>query len=75
MPSVTPEGVGLEPGTRLVAYLRVPGETRFSQAAVRAEVQDDGTFTWQRRTGKRTSVYFSTEDGSVRSERVIIPGR
>jgi hypothetical protein len=35
-------------------------------------VSDDGTFTWQRRTGKKTYVYFRA-DGDVRSNRVIIP--
>lgn len=32
---------------------------------------EDGTFTWQRKTGKKIYVYFRADD-DVRSKRVII---
>jgi hypothetical protein len=35
----------------------------------------DGTFQWSRRSGKRTSVYVETPDGSVRSNTVTIAAR
>ena len=36
------------------------------------KVRDDGTFTWQRKGNKKTYVYVATEDGSIRSDRIII---
>jgi hypothetical protein len=57
-------------GAQVRAMVRLPGETAYSPGAART-VGDDGSFTWQRRSGKKTYVYFQ-HDG-IRSNRVIIP--
>ena len=36
-------------------------------------VDSDGTFTWQRKTGKEITVYFSSD--TIRSNSVTIPPR
>jgi hypothetical protein len=33
----------------------------------------DGSFTWERKTGKRLSVYVTSEDGVVKSNTFFIP--
>ena len=44
------------------------------RAGVRTvSVDSDGTFTWQRKTGKQITVYFSS--GTIRSNSVTIPAR
>jgi predicted outer membrane repeat protein len=57
-------------GAQVQAMVRLPGEPAYSRGAQRT-VGDDGSFTWQRRSGKKTYVYFQ-HDG-IRSNRVIIP--
>jgi hypothetical protein len=71
------EGVttGLPEGTKLVPYLRFPGQTGFTAAVARRTVAADGTFEYERKTGKRVAVQFRTEDGDVRSNTVIIQAR
>ncbi len=61
-------------GTTAVAWLRFPGQSEFRQGSSRV-VNPDGTFEWTRKTAKRVTVYFQNADGSVRSNRVIIPAR
>jgi hypothetical protein len=63
---------GLPAGTRVVPYIRFPGETTFTPGIARPEIGDDGSFSWSRKTGKRVTVYFATEGGSVTSNRVTI---
>ena len=74
-PGIRVDGVatGFPAGTRVVPWIRFPGQTGFTQGSARPEIGDDGSFSWQRKTGKKTTVYFTTEDGSVQSNRVIIP--
>jgi hypothetical protein len=71
------EGIatGLLEGTKLVPYFRFPGQTGFTAGTARRTVGADGIFEWERKTGKRISVQFRTEDGKVRSNTVIIPAR
>ena len=59
-------------GAILRPWLRFPGQTEYFQGVARIKVRADGTFTWQRKGNKRTYVYIATEDGSVRSDRIII---
>jgi hypothetical protein len=59
-------------GSEVMPWIRFPGPHRYEPGAGVQTVSDDGTFTWQRRTGKKTYVYFRA-DGDVRSNRVIIP--
>lgn len=62
---------GFKKGDTVVPYIRFPGETTFTQGSARPEIAADG-FSWQRKTGKRVTVYFATEDLSVTSNRVTI---
>lgn len=49
-----------------------PGPGGYADGLARRTVAEDGTFTWQRRTGKKIYVLFITEDRSVQSDRIII---
>ena len=57
-------------GEKVRARVRLAGQERYKSGASRA-VAADGTFTWQRKSKRRTYVYFKS--GTVRSKRVIIP--
>ena len=63
---------GFKKGDTFVPYIRFPGETTFTAGSARPEIDTNGSFSWSRKTGKRVSVYFATEDGSVTSNRVTI---
>ncbi|HEY7821880.1 MAG TPA: hypothetical protein VIG24_03550 [Acidimicrobiia bacterium] len=67
--------VGFSEGEVVVPWLRFPGQTSYTQQVARRVVQADGSFTWQLRTGKSVAVYFTSEDGSVRSNRIVLPAR
>jgi hypothetical protein len=69
----TSTGVGL--GAILRPMLRFPGQLAYTQGYASILVDQDGAFTWQRRTGKKTYVYVVTPDGTARSNRVIIPAQ
>jgi hypothetical protein len=60
-------------GGTLRPWVRVAGQTAYTEGAATILVSLDGTFEWSRRSGKRTSVYVETPDGSVRSNTVTIP--
>lgn len=62
-------------GERLVAMVQLPGERGHSVGRASPLVTEDGTFTWQRRTGKKLAVFFRTTDESTRSARVVIQVR
>lgn len=66
---------GIEEGTKLVPYIRFPGQASFTAGSARITIDEDGQGSWQRKTGKRVTVYFATEDGSVQSNRVTIQAR
>lgn len=68
---VSGETTGLV-GESLVPRVRLPGPQRYKDGESRPVVDEAGEFTWQRQGGKRTYVYFVTEDGGLRSKRVII---
>ena len=74
-PGIRVEGVavGFPAGTRVIPLIRFPGQTEFTAGSARPEIGADGSFFWERKTGKKTYVYFTNEDGSVKSNRVIIP--
>jgi hypothetical protein len=64
--------VGLA-GTIVQARVHVAGEVDYINGSLRT-VAPDGTFTWQRKTGKKVYVFFrSLADPGVRSNRVVIP--
>ena len=72
-PGIKIEGVvsGIEDGKTVIPYFRFPGETTFAQGSARPEIAD-GSFTWQRKTGKKFYAYVTNDDGAVKSNRVII---
>ncbi len=60
-------------GTIVQARVHVAGEVDYISGSVRT-VAPDGSFTWQRKTGKKVYVFFrSLDDPGVRSNRVVIP--
>ena len=65
---------GIEDGKTVIPYFRFPGQTSYSQGSARPVVQDDA-FSWQRKTGKKFYAYVTNDDGTVKSNRVIIPAK
>lgn len=63
---------GLDPGTVLRPWMRIGSRTTFTEGRARVVVEDDGGFTWSRRSGRTVTVYVATQDGSVTSNRVTI---
>lgn len=76
-PGIRVDGIveGLEEGTKLVPYLRFPGQTSYAAGTARVVTDAAGNFEWQRKTGKKIYVYLKTEDGEYQSNRVIIPAK
>ena len=72
-PGIKIDGVvtGIEDGKTVIPYFRFPGETTFTEGSARPEIAD-GSFTWQRKTGKKFYAYVTNDDGAVISNRVII---
>ena len=62
---------GIDNGKTVVPYFRFPGETTFSQGSARPVISG-GKFTWERKTGKKFYAYVTSDDGAVKSNRVII---
>lgn len=75
---VNGETFGLSAGMRLTPHIKLPGQTNYSEGTGTRTVQSvtdtQGSFTWQRQTGKKIYVYFRAENGE-RSQRIIIPAR
>ena len=66
---------GFKKGDTVVPYFRFPGETTYTESTARPEIAADGSFEWQRKTGKKIYVYvtYDTDAGDkVQSNRVII---
>jgi hypothetical protein len=66
------ESTGFASGTVLKPWLKFPGQTAYTEASAEVIIAADGTFTWSRKTGKKTYVYLKAPDGTT-SNRVIIP--
>ena len=63
---------GIENGKTVTPFIRFPGETTFTAGSARPVISGD-EFTWQRKTGKRVTVYVElSDDASIRSNRVTI---
>ncbi len=69
---VTGIASGLESSSRLRPFVKMRGQSEYQEGRALVPVDYDGDFVWQRRTGKKTYVYMQSEDGSVRSTRVVI---
>ena len=63
---------GIANGTAVAPYIRFPGQTTFTAGSARPTV-DGGEFIWQRKTGKRVTVYVSAD--GINSNRVTIQPR
>ena len=70
---VTGATTGFGLGAMVRPWVRLPGQTTFTQGRASILVDESGGFTWQRRMGKKVTVYVETPDGSVRSNRITIP--
>lgn len=70
---ITGTARGFSAGDRVAPWIKFPGQTSYVKVAARPEVQADGSFSWQRRTSQKMYVYFTNEDDSVRSNRIILP--
>jgi len=60
-------------GKQVAPYVRFPGQTAYTAGVGVQTVAADGTFTWQRKTGKKTYVYFM--HGGVSSNTIAIAAR
>ena len=61
-------------GETVTPWVRLAGQSRYRVGEGTRTVDAQGTFTWDRVTGKKTYVYFRAGD-DVRSTRVVIPAR
>jgi len=66
---------GFSEGDLTVPHIKFPGQTSYSEGSARPAIDADGEFYWQRKTGKKIYVYFTNEDGSVKSDRIIIQAK
>ena len=73
-PGIVVDGVvtGIENGKTVKPFFRFPGQTTFTEGSARPVIEA-GSFTWQRKTGKKFYAYVTSDDGAVQSNRVIIP--
>ncbi len=72
---VTGTVVGIENGKTVKPFIRFPGQTTFTEGSARPAISD-AAVTWQRKTGKRVTVYLElSDDASVRSNRVTIQAK
>jgi len=70
-PGIVVTGVStLELGAVVRPWVRFPGQTSYVEGSAQVLVDESGGFMWERRTGKKTSVFVTA--GSLRSNRVII---
>ena len=67
--SGTSEGLA---GQMVTPWFKLRGERIYRQGSVRKLVQQDGSFTWQRRGGKKIYIYFLADNGAVRSNTLTI---
>jgi hypothetical protein len=64
--------VGIEDGKTVTPFIRFPGETTFTAGSARPAITNDEV-TWQRKTGKRVTVYLElSDDATIKSNRVTI---
>ena len=69
---VTGSTTGFGMGAILNPWVRLAGQSGYSQGFAQVLVSMNGAFEWGRTTGKKVSVYMQTPDGSVRSNMVTI---
>ena len=64
---------GFSSGTVFIPHIRFPGETAYRQLSRSPGLLMDGKFQWYYNSGKKMYVYFTSLDGVVQSNRVIVP--
>ena len=64
---------GFADGDKVKPWVRFPGGS-YSEGTARPAITDN-EFYWERKTGKKTYVYFTNEADDVRSNRIIIPAK
>jgi hypothetical protein len=64
--------VNVDPSATLVPWVRLKGQTSYTAGSASVTLDSQGNFTWQRRTGKKVSVYLTTSDGLIKSNRITI---
>ena len=69
---VTGTSTGFGMGAILRPWTRFPGQSAYTEGSASILVDTAGTFTWERRTGKKIYVYVKTPDGTVKSNTVTI---
>lgn len=69
------EGItkGIKEGTRVIPFIKFPGQSIYSEGRARPIIDKNGRFRFQRKTNKKVYIYFKTEDGKIISNRIIIP--
>lgn len=65
---------GLGAGAIVAPWVKLSGQTSYSEGSARVLVSREGTFTWSRSTGRQAFVYFTSMSGSTRSNQIAIPG-
>ena len=63
---------GFAEGAHMVTWQKNKNESMYRLRNERPQVDKDGKFTWKRKTGKKTNVHFTSEDGDVNSNVLII---
>ena len=66
---------GFDAGATVKPFVRFPGQSSYTEGSARPVISAVGDFEWQRKTGKKTYVYFTSDSGDVQSNRVIIPAK
>lgn len=65
---------GFTDGDVVIPRFKFAGQSKYSTGSARPVVEA-GDFSWSRKTGKKTYVYFVSEDGSTKSNRIVIDAR
>ena len=63
---------GFDRGATVKPWVRFPGQTSYAVGTARPQISAAGDFSWQRKTGKKTYVFFTNDAEDVKSNRIII---
>ena len=70
--AVTGTTTGFGMGAILRPWIRFPGQTSSTQGTASILVDVQGGFSWERRTGKTIYITIRSQDGTVKSNRLIL---
>lgn len=76
-PGVIVQGstAGFGEGGILRPWFRFPGQTSYAQGRALILIDSRGTFTWERRTGRKIYVVVRSDDNTIRSNRITIASK